>query len=273
MSTKRYIARFFSGLYWFLIQGRTSMKQSFEDVYGINDVGPTFRGIYRDVFGDEYAEEIDHCGFTTKTDLASIVQAVGLSPDERLADFACGRGGNGLYVARTLNAELRGLDLSEAAIQIATRRISEFEMEGRAVFQAGDIRALPFKDREFDAAMCVDSLYMIPDKQAVLREVARVLKPGKPFVILTWEFDIPFAVKDYRPILDECGFDVQEYREIDGWLERQRGIFEKILANKDALVREMGKRAAAVWINVSKTELPKIEKMRRVFIVATTKEA
>jgi ubiquinone/menaquinone biosynthesis C-methylase UbiE len=43
-----------------------------------------------------------------------------------------------------------------------------------------DLNALPFADDAFDAVMCITVLYhrMIPDPQVVVRELARVCKPG-----------------------------------------------------------------------------------------------
>ena len=269
---KKYFTRIFASLYWFVIQGRTSVKATFEDMYR-NDFGETFRGIYRTHFGDEYAEEINPCGFSTRSDLTHIKQSFHLEPGGRILDLACGEGGNGLVIARDLQAELDGMDLSETAIARANQRIAEFRMTGRTRFVAGDARSLPFDDHIFDASMCVDSLYMIPDKQAVLGEVKRVTKPERPFVILTWEMHRPFAVSDYRPLLDQCGFDVVTYDEVPGWYERQRATYQGMLDNKAALIREMGAATASVWINAAKTELPKLDKMRRVFIVANTRQS
>jgi len=268
MAPKRHLARFFSNLYWFLIQGRTGLKESFEDVYSVEHYGPTFRQIYADTFGDEYAEEVDACGFTTKTDLENLKDRLELKQDELLGDLACGRGGNGLYIARELGVRLKGLDLSEKAVATAQKRIDSFGMQHRAEFVSGDIRELPYKNDEFDAALCVDTLYMVPDKRAALHEIARIVKPNRVFAVLTWEMHIPFAVKDYRPLFEECGFKVDSYDEIPGWYERQKGIFEGFLKHRNTLIEEMGAKTAAVWINCAKTELPKLDKMRRVFIVA-----
>ena len=268
MAKKRYLARFFSNIYWYFIQGRPGLKESFEDVYDIEDCGSTFRQIYVDVFGDEYAEEVDPCGFTTKTDLENLKNCLELEKDELLGDFACGRGGNGLFIARDLGVRLKGLDLSDKAVAIARKRINSFDMQGRAEFVAGDMRELPFENDEFDGGICVDTLYMVPDKRAALTEIARVLKPKRVFAVLTWEMHYPFAVKDYRPLYEEAGLAIEYYEEIPGWYERQKGIFEGFLKHKDALIEEMGARTAAFWINGANTELPKIDKMRRVFIVA-----
>ena len=49
---------------------------------------------------------------------------------------------------------------------------------GNATFHVGDVTALPFPDSFFDVAHCHDVLMYVPDTQAALAEVKRVLKPG-----------------------------------------------------------------------------------------------
>jgi ubiquinone/menaquinone biosynthesis C-methylase UbiE len=46
---------------------------------------------------------------------------------------------------------------------------------------------LRFAAHTCDAAMSVDVLWMVPDRPAALREVARVLKPGARFVCTNWD--------------------------------------------------------------------------------------
>lgn len=59
----------------------------------------------------------------------------------------------------------------------------------RADFATG----LPFGDRTFDAAICSEVLEHVPDDRRVIREMARVLKPGGRAVVT-----VPFAFR-YHP--------------------------------------------------------------------------
>lgn len=264
---KRWLARFLGKLYWFLIQGKSTMKATFEDLYGDQD-NEALREIYREVFAEEFAAEADPCGFTTMTDLKNLAKCINVGEGDSLADLACGRGGSGLWVTRETGCQLTGLDLTEGGVQHARGRIADFGLEGRAQFVTGDIRSLPFQDEQFDAVMCVDSLYMIPDKQAALSEIARVLKKDRPFVCLTWEVIAPFAVADYRPLLKKAGLAPVVYEEVEGWRERQRAVCEKILQRQEILIEKLGADAAKVWIQLAKVEMPQLDKMRRVLIVA-----
>ncbi len=119
--------------------------------------------------------------------------------------------------------------------------------------------------------MSIDALFLVPDKPGAIQEAARLLKPGGRFAFTTWELDERHRVKDYRPLLEACGFEVETYDECEGWLARQRGVHERILANKEKLIAEMGKDSAGVWIFCSESELPKLDRMRRIYVVARKK--
>ncbi len=87
-----------ASLFWYSILGRWRLKDAFNDLYEGQTRSPTFRGIWRNVFGDQYAEEVDPCSFLTLNDLHSLVTHLHLSAGDTLVDLACGRGGTGLWV-------------------------------------------------------------------------------------------------------------------------------------------------------------------------------
>lgn len=60
---------------------------------------------------------------------------------------------------------------------------------------------LPFDDGVFDAALASLTMHQWPDKRAGLHEVRRVIRPGGPLVILTfdWEAADRFWLAEYSP--------------------------------------------------------------------------
>jgi SAM-dependent methyltransferase len=73
-------------------------------------------------------------------------------------------------------ANLVGIDLTEAAVALARKRV---ELEGLpAVVQTGDAEALPFDDRSFDLVYSWGVLHHTPNTERAIAEVHRVLRDG-----------------------------------------------------------------------------------------------
>lgn len=90
-----------------------------------------------------------------------------------LIDVGCGTGSYAPGLAE-LGWTVTGVDLSEDMLRRA-------EARGVHVVRA-DAAALPFEDASFDAAVSVFTHTDVDDFSAVVHELARVLRPGTPFV-------------------------------------------------------------------------------------------
>jgi SAM-dependent methyltransferase len=269
----RAFKNFVANMFWYSFQRRWGVRRVFDDVFTGQSESDSFRAIFRDVFGDEYEPEIDHCGLVTKSDLKNIARYLQIDRDGSLVDLACGSGGAGLWVARETGTQLVGVDISPVAVEQAKGRISAFGMESRAEFRAGDFAATGLAAAAFDGAMSVDALFLVPDKTGSVRETVRILRPGARFVCTTWEVDMQGRINDYRPLLEKAGFDVETYEETEGWKERQVGVHQRVLEEKDSLIAEMGEASARFWIAGAEFELSIIDKMRRVMFVARKRGA
>ncbi len=101
-----------------------------------------------------------------------------LRPGLRVLDFGCGPGTISMGLARAVApAEMHGVDMEQSQIDMA-RLLAEAEGYTNAIFHVGDVTALEFEDNYFDVAHCHNVLMHVPDTEAVLAEVLRVLKPG-----------------------------------------------------------------------------------------------
>lgn len=98
----------------------------------------------------------------------------------RVLEVAVGTGLNlGLYPD---DVTLTGIDLSSEMLALARTRAAEL---GRAVdLLQGNAHALPFDSGSFDIVVCTFGLCAIPDDDAALGQMARVLAPGGRLILV-----------------------------------------------------------------------------------------
>ena len=114
--------------------------------------------------------------------LVQIVKALGLPPASRILDLGCGPGLLSLDLAKQGYRGV-GLDAAPAMIQRCILRAAGEGHLGSWHYQLGDVEALPFRNESFDAAICAGVIEYLPTDENLLREAARVLKPGAPLVL------------------------------------------------------------------------------------------
>jgi ubiquinone/menaquinone biosynthesis C-methylase UbiE len=105
-------------------------------------------------------------------------------PGERILEVGPGTGYYSLPVAAWLSpgGRLDLFDLQQEMLDHTMRRAAARDLDNLAPTQ-GDARELPYPDATFDAAYLTAVLGEIPDQDAALRELARVLKPGGRLVV------------------------------------------------------------------------------------------
>ena len=228
----------------------------------------SFRNIWREVYGDDYPEEVNHDGAITVTDLRNIIKVFNIGPGEIFIDVGCGRGGPGLWIARETGANYLGFDLSETAVEEAAKRAKDFGIKDKASFQVGNIHETNFPDNYFDGALSIDAFAGIPNRLKALCEVARILRSDALFVFTSFEKKNPYAGKDYSSLLQKAGFEVIVYDETPDWNRRQGEVYKKVLENKETLIKDMGREGASLWILEAMGFLPQLKDLKRILVVA-----
>jgi len=111
-------------------------------------------------------------------------EALAPAPGERLLEVGPGTGYYALEVAGWIapGGRLDVFDLQQEMLDHTLRRAEERGLANIVAMQ-GDARALPYADATFDAAYLVTVLGEIPDQEAALRELARVVKPAGRVVV------------------------------------------------------------------------------------------
>jgi ubiquinone/menaquinone biosynthesis C-methylase UbiE len=93
----------------------------------------------------------------------------------RILDAGCGTGNFSLTLAAR-GAEMVGVDRSAAMLARARRQSREGP--GRLAWVRGDLAQLPFPAHSFDGVISIVALDFMNCREAVIRELGRVLKPG-----------------------------------------------------------------------------------------------
>jgi SAM-dependent methyltransferase len=101
----------------------------------------------------------------------------------RVLEIGCGMGTDGARFAQA-GAHYTGIDLTQAAIDIARKRFELSGLEGE--FRVADAENLDFSDDSFDRVYSHGVLHHTPDTPRAVAEIHRVLKPGGQAVVMLY---------------------------------------------------------------------------------------
>ncbi|HEY0407224.1 MAG TPA: class I SAM-dependent methyltransferase [Pyrinomonadaceae bacterium] len=105
---------------------------------------------------------------------------------QRVLEVGCGLGTDGAQFAKA-GAIYTGIDLTDAAVELARRRFELFDLPG--TFRTADAENLDFADASFDVVYSHGVLHHTPDTERAVREVHRVLRPGGRAVVMLYHRD------------------------------------------------------------------------------------
>ena len=137
------------------------------------DAAPGTRRFYELVEAHRYAKEWH---IPAAADFAA---ARGL----QVLEIGCGLGTDGAEFAKA-GADYTGVDLTEAAVDLARKRFELSDLPGK--FQTADAEKLDFADESFDIVYSHGVLHHTPDTAQAISEIHRVLRPGGRAVVMLY---------------------------------------------------------------------------------------
>ena len=141
--------------------------------------------MFKETLIDEFTQQAESFNaspaMSSQDTLQSLLDMLPLAADQRWLDVACGTG----LVTRAMAPKVghvTGVDVTPAMLDLAR---AEAEQAGMAnvEFRLGDAGALDLPDDSFDGALCRFSFHHMPVPFRVLREMARVVRPGGLVVV------------------------------------------------------------------------------------------
>jgi SAM-dependent methyltransferase len=128
---------------------------------------------------EAYGEDIGQHSWVTAGDLRADIALMNLSPAMQVLDLGCGSCGPLTFIMSRAGCRGVGLDVSAAAIAAGEARASAQGLGERITLQQADLNEpIPLPDGSCDAVVSFDAILHFRNREAVLREVRRVLVVG-----------------------------------------------------------------------------------------------
>lgn len=141
-----------------------------------------------------------------------IIRLLMLENPQTVLDVATGTADLSIMAARKIpGSHFTGVDISEKMIERGRKKISRHKLEKNIELRSGAAENLPFPDNSFDNAMVAFGVRNFQDLNSGLKEMLRVIKPGKKIFIL--EFSQP---RGFFKLVYHIYFKL--YLPVAGWI-------------------------------------------------------
>lgn len=141
-------------------------------------------------------------------------------PDALILDVACGTGDLSIELSGNARANVLGTDFCRPMLEVAQKKAPGIP------FTEGDAMSLPFPDKTFDAVTIAFGLRNLPNFNAGLAELRRVLKTDGKLAVL--EFSSP-VVPGFRGLFNFYFANVLP--RLGGLVSGERGAYEYLPAS------------------------------------------
>ena len=131
----------------------------------------------------------------------------GLKAGQRALDLAGGTGDLAMKMSRMVGptGEVVLSDINASMLNVGRERLIDAGISGNLRYVQANAECLPFPDDYFDCVTMAFGLRNVTDKDAALRSIFRVLKPGGRLLVL--EFSKPVA-PGLAPLYDTYSFKI-----------------------------------------------------------------
>ena len=122
-----------------------------------------------------------------------LAELANIKKGQSVLDAGCGVGGSAIYLAKNYEAEVTGITLSDLQVKTADKNAGLHKVRQLTVFKVLDFCKTDFKDDSFDVIWACESSSSATDKNQMVAEWFRLLKPGGKLVLSDF-----FKTNDYQ---------------------------------------------------------------------------
>lgn len=152
------------------------------DQHPINEFGIIEKlraqGIALDTLTQNQLSAFDQDNYGGQAGVDVLAERAGIAAEHQVLDVCSGMGGPARWLAHTIGCKVTGIDLTQSRVDAARRLTERVGLGSLTAFEQGDATKMPFPDATFDRLISQEAWLHIPDKETLLSEVARVMRPG-----------------------------------------------------------------------------------------------
>ncbi len=171
-------------------------------------------------------EQIHVGGFKSSMELAT---RAGIKPNMRGIDLCSALGAGCRFLVKNFKVNMVGLDATRTMLNKAVQRAKAEGFSNRIAFRQGDVTEIPFPDSNFDFVWGEDAWCYVTDKERLLAEAARVLKPGGTLAFTDW-------IEGPNGLSEPDAERINRFMKFP-YMESQQG-YEKLIAEYDLSIVE-----------------------------------
>ena len=220
--------------------------------------------IYRTIWGDNVhlgvpcSAECPHPEAMEHTN-EMMAEAISLGPEARVLDLGCGYGSTARYLAGNFGCAVTGTNISERELDTARSRATAAGLDHLLSFEYEDFHELRYVDGSYDVVWSQEAFLHAVDKNVVLSECRRVLKPGGSLIFtdILVRRDTPetdreriydrvkspdmWDLDDYRQALSNLDLPVLREEDWSQHVARSYGwVRDRLQENRNALMLRIG---------------------------------
>jgi ubiquinone/menaquinone biosynthesis C-methylase UbiE len=191
--------------------------------FTIGDVNEVYSGPVGILWEMLMGEQI-HVGGENETEI--LANKAGITKDDVVLDVCSALGGPVRYLAEKYGCTLVGIDATQHMIDEAIKRTKTESYAHLITYKLGNALDMPFKAASFDLVWGQDAWCYVTDKDRLIRESYRVLKPGGIIAFTDWlqtgkmteeewtnlnsfmAFPYMETLDGYAALLENNGFDI-----------------------------------------------------------------
>jgi SAM-dependent methyltransferase len=156
---------------------------------------------------------VEQESFMRAAEIRALARRAGIAPGVTVLDLCCGVAGPGRFITRELGCTYLGVDSSASALDIARERAGDLPCR----FELARIPPIP--PGPFDVVLLLETVLAFPDKETLLDEISRSLRPGGRFAF-TLEEGLPLTEAERERMPDPDTVWLTPLSEMLTYLER-----------------------------------------------------